>query len=518
MDIFSSIKGQQGNDLTVDNATFTGTLKNPIKQLFGQTVVYGLGIVLPRLLNYLLLTPFYTRVFERATYGVITELYAYVVFLLVILTYGMETGYFRYASHAEQKGKVYTTVLGSLFFTSLLFIVMVQLWAEPISRLMGYASHPEYIKWLSIIVGVDAFTSIPFARIRLRNQPGKYTIIRIFEVTINIGLNLFFLYYCPHHVHSGWVSNIYNPEIGVGYVLISNLVASLVKLILLLPDIWAGFRSAFDPVLLKTIFRYAYPLLIAGLAGTINEALDRILLKHLIPPEQGPMEQLGIYGANYKMAVLMTLFVQMFKYAAEPFFFARAGDRNAKELYADVMTFFVITGLFIFLLVNLYLNYFILFIGSDFREGVHIVPVILMANLIMGIFFSLSIWYKLTNKTHFGAILVLTGAGITVLINALFIPRFGYEASAWAHLICYSVMVILSYSWSRKHYVIPYRTGRILVYMAIALTIYVNNKLFLQNLEFLKELWGALFLLLFGVIVFIGERDTFNKYKTYKKR
>ncbi|MCD4710291.1 MAG: oligosaccharide flippase family protein, partial [Bacteroidales bacterium] len=467
-----------------------------------------------RLLNYLLLTPFYTRVFDRATYGIITELYAYVVFMLVILTYGMETGYFRYASNSEQKDKIYSTVLGSLFFTSLFFIIIVLFWSGPIGSVIGYGQHPEYIKWLAVIVGIDAFTTIPFARIRLRNKPIKYALIRVAEVSINIGLNLFFLLYCPRRADSELVTLLYNENIGVGYVLISNLIASSVKLLLLIPDVLKAFRYQFDRSLFKEILRYSYPLLIAGLAGTVNEALDRILLKHLIPLEQNPMEQLGIYGANYKLAVLMTLFVQMFKYAAEPFFFSKSGEKNAKKLYADVMMFFVVAGLSIFLLVNLYLDYFILFIGADFREGVQIVPVVLMANLVMGIFFNLSIWYKLTNKTHFGAVLVLLGALITVVVNMLFIPRYGYVASAWAHLFCYSTMVIVSYGWSRKHYAIPYRAGRIMAYIALAVFIYLFNKLFLHDIGRLKELWALLLLMVFGVTVVWGERRTFNQYKS----
>lgn len=465
------------------------------------------------MLNYLLLTPFYTRVFEKASYGVITELYAYVVFLLVILTYGMETGYFRYASNSDQKERVYTTVIGSLFFTSILFIISMLLWGGSISKVLGYPSNPEYFRWLAIIVGIDAFTSIPFARIRLYNRAGKYALIRIVEVSINIGFNLFFLYYCPRHLDSQLVSMVYREEIGVGYVLISNMLASITKLILLLSEILAAFKSSFDWKRLGTLLKYSYPLLVAGLAGTVNEALDRILLKHLLPPDQNPMEQLGIYGANYKLAVLMTLFVQMFKYAAEPFFFSKSGEKNAKKLYADVMTFFVVAGLFIFLLVNLYLDYFILFIGKSFREGSHIVPVILMANLVMGIFFNLSIWYKLTNKTMIGAALVILGALITVVINTLYIPRYGYVASAWAHLICYSVMVLLSFLWSRKHYAVPYRTGRILIYIGIALVIYFFNELFLQDVMKFKEPARLLSMSLFAAIVYFKERHTFNAYK-----
>jgi len=488
-------------------------LKNPIKQLFGQTAVYGLGIVLPRVLNYLLLTPFYTRIFQRAEYGIITELYAYVVFLLVILTYGMETGYFRYASGSDQKEKVYSSVLTSLFVTSALFIGAAVLWSESLGSWMGYGQNPEYIRWLAMIVGIDAFTAIPFARIRLHNRAVKYAVIRVAEVAVNILLNLFFLYYCPRHPGSELVSMVYMEEIGVGYVLISNLVASLCKLILLSGEIITAFRQRMDPVILRKVLKYSYPLLIAGLAGTVNEALDRVLLKHLLPLDQSPMEQLGIYGANYKMAVLMTLFVQMFKYAAEPFFFSKSSDKNAKQLYADVMTFFVVAGLFIFLMVNLYLDYFILFIGENFREGVHIVPVILLANLIMGIFFSLSIWYKLTNKTLYGAVLVIAGALVTVIVNVLFIPKYGYSASAWGHLLAYSLMVVFSYLWSRKHYAVPYRIRRIMAYIFLAMMIFFINQLFLQDAFRWKEIIRLALLMLFGGIIYLREKDTLNAYK-----
>jgi O-antigen/teichoic acid export membrane protein len=425
----------------------------------------------------------------------------------------METGYFRYASSSKESGKIYTTVLSALFVTSTAFIIFVLISGSSLASLIGYAEHPEYIRWLAVIVGVDAFTALPFARIRLRNKPVKYAIIRIIEVSVNIGLNLFFLWYCPRHSESELVSILYNGQIGVGYVLISNMLASLVKLLLLSGELLAAFKNSFSRVLLKKILRYSSPLLVAGLAGTVNEAIDRILLKHLIPADQLPMEQLGIYGANFKMAVLMTLFVQMFKYAAEPFFFSRSKDKNARELYADVMNFFVAAGLVIFLLVNLYMEYFILFIGQGFREGAQIVPIILMANLVMGIFFNLSIWYKLTNKTMYGAVLVIIGALVTVLINVLFIPRYGYVASAWAHLICYSLMVLLSYFWSRKHYKVPYKTGRIVAYMVVALMIYYFNELLLQDIGPVRDLTSLILLGGFGLFLWYMERPVFIKYK-----
>ncbi|MFC2089602.1 oligosaccharide flippase family protein [Bacteroidota bacterium] len=487
---------------------------NPIKQLFGQTAIYGMGIVLPRLLNYLLLTPFYTRIFATGEYGIITELYAYVVFLLVVLTYGMETGFFRFASERKDHKDIYTSVLLSVFTTSLLFVMLVLLFIKPVSSVLGYSSNPEYIKWLAIIVSIDAFTAIPFARIRLLNKPGKYAIIRIVEVLINIGLNVFFLFYCERHMEIEWIQKIYNPQIGAGYVLISNLAASSIKLILLLPDIFAVFRGYFNPALFRKILKYSYPLLIAGLAGTINEALDRVLLKHLLDPSENPMAQLGIYGANYKIAVLMTLYVQMFKYAAEPFFFSKSGQKDAKKLYADIMIFFVVPGLLIFLGVMLYMDYFILFIGSDFRGGAGIVPVILLANLVMGIFFNLSIWYKLTNKTLIGAALVLIGAGFTILINFLFIPKYGYVASAWAHLVCYTVMVILSYSISRKHYSIPYNVKKILMYISLTILLFLADFILGEKLQQGRHLLKLVLLATAISIFYIGERKTLKQYRT----
>jgi len=487
---------------------------NPIHQLFGQTAIYGMGIVLPRLLNYLLLTPFYTRVFPREEYGIVTELYAYVVFLLVILTYGMETGFFRFSSKRQDSASIYTSVLTSVFTTSALFVIILFSFIGPISRALQYEDFPEYIRWLALIVSIDAFTAIPFARIRLQNQPRKYALIRIIEVVINIGLNWFFLYFCPRYSgEAGWVQWVYNEDIGVGYVFISNLSASLVKLLLLIPDILAGVRGRFDMDLLRKILRYSYPLLIAGLAGAVNEALDRALLKHLLPPESNPMAQLGVYGANIKIAVLMTLYVQMFRYAAEPFFFSRAEEKDAKRLYADVMRFFMIPGILIFIVVTFYMDYFILFIGEDFREGARIVPVILMANLMMGILFNLSVWYKLSDKTYVGAILITVGALITVAINVIFVPEFGYVASAWGHLVSYSVMVLVSYFWSLKTYRIPYRIGKLLLYLSIGLICYCLDRWVSNTESGIINYTRPLLILSVTAFFMLSERQSLKYYR-----
>jgi O-antigen/teichoic acid export membrane protein len=449
---------------------------NPIKQLFGQTAVYGFGTVVPRLLNYLLLTPFFTRVFELGEYGVVTELYAYVVFLMVILTYGMETGYFRYAQMNRDGDEVFSTSLISLLFTSGIFIIVIRLFSGNIATLLGYGNTPEYIVWIGLIVGIDAFTSIPFARLRRENKAFKFAAIRIAGVVLNIGLNFAFLWCIPGMASNGplpgWIEGIYNPDIGVGYVFISNLASSIFILLLLLGTILKT-KFRFNGRLLRKICSYSFPLLAAGLAGTVNEALDRVLLKHLLPDPGTALDQVGIYGANYKIAVLMTLFVQMFRYASEPFYFGRADRKDAKDLFAQVMTYFIIAAIVIFLVVNLYLDVFKHFIGAAFHEGLHIVPVVLLANLFLGVFFNLSIWYKLNNLTRFGAMITIMGALITFTINWLFIPKYGYNASAWAHVACYGSMVIVSWLLGRKYYRIPYDLKRIGLYVMVAIVVFV---------------------------------------------
>lgn len=487
---------------------------NHIKQLAGQTAVYGFGVVIPRLLSYLLLTPFYTRVFLKVEYGIITELYAYVVFLIVILTYGLETGFFRFADGKSNKDDVYKTSLISILLSSLLWVALVVMFYGGIAEVLDYGNNKQYILWLGLIVGLDAFSSVPFAKIRLENKALKYSIIRVVEVSVTLFFNWFFILYCHNHYQdSEWISRIYNPEIRVGYVLVSNLIASGIKIILLSKEIFS-IAGKFDVILWRKILVYSFPLLIAGLAGTVNEALDRVLLKHLVSPPLIPLEQLGIYGASFKLAVLMTLFIQMFRYAAEPFFFSKMNDSNARHIYADVMKFFIFAGLLIFLLVMLYIDVFKLFIGKEFREAIGIVPIILVANLFMGIYYNLSVWFKLTNRTQYGAMMVIAGAIITIAINYFFIPKFNYLASAWGHFFAYLFMVLLSYFIGRKFYRIDYQLGRILGYSLMAIAIYLLfNQLTFENALFEYLLKTLSLLIYIGIFVRTEKLLIFKKSK-----
>ncbi len=450
---------------------------NPIKSLAGQTAVYGMGTIVPRLLNYMLV-PIYTRVFEdQATYGQITELYAYIAFLMVFLTYGMETAFFRYAQKNDPK-KVFNTTMSAILLTTAVFLLFVFLFYNSITDWMQYSGNSEYILIVALIVAFDAVSAIPFAMLRKLNKARKFAIIRLVNVFLTVGLNLLTIIAFPvffTQMAMQWFGN----ETGlVIWVFISNFLASVLSL-LMLGSLFRSFKWSFDSVLLKAMLRYAWPILVIGLAGMVNEMLDKILLKYLLKPEEQPMVQLGIYGANYKLGVLMTLFIQMFRFAAEPFFFAEAEKKDAPHLFARVMNYFVIVGLLIFLVVMLYMDIFKILIGERYREGLYIVPIVLMANLVNGVYYNLAIWYKLTDRTLSGAYIALGGAVITIVLNVLLIPSFGYHGAAWTRLLTYVLMMLVSFYWGQKVYKIPYNVGRLLVYAALALLLFFVSNYFI---------------------------------------
>jgi len=442
---------------------------NPIKKLASQTAIYGLCSMIPRFLNYLLV-PLHTRVLETAEYGVNTEWYTYVTFLVILLVYGMETGFFSFSRETD-KNKVHGTAFLSIAASSSLFIAMAVIFSRPISLWMDYADHREYVVWFAWILGLDAMTAIPFARFRLDNRPLRFAFYKLTNVTINVLCNLFFLWICPKFADVTWIKAIYNPDVGVGYIFLSNLIASVATIFLLLPEIFRH-KIHFDFDLWRRIVAYSLPLMVAGLAGNINEAIDRVLLKHRLPEDGLPMEQLGIYGANIKIAILMTLFIQMFRYAAEPFFFNNAKQKDSHETIADVMKYFIIFCLLIFLGVTLYLDIIKYFIDPKHWEGLGIVPIMLLSYMCLGIYYNLSIWFKLSNQTKYGLMIASIGAVISIAGNWLLIPVWGYHASAWMHLVCYAVMVVITWMLGKRHYPIPYPLKRIALYIIIALSLY----------------------------------------------
>ncbi|MEJ5267195.1 MAG: polysaccharide biosynthesis C-terminal domain-containing protein [Bacteroidales bacterium] len=493
-------------------------MNKAIKKLAGQTAIYGLSSIIGRLLNYLLV-PLYTRIFIPEVYGIVTELYAYVSFLLILLTYGMETGFFRFAQDKSKFNSVYSTILTSLATTSILFVILIQLNLSSISEILRYSEHPEFIMWMAIIVSIDAFTSIPFAKLRLQNKAWKFAIFKLINISINIILNLYFYLLCPKLEISNPNSlllYIYDGNIGVGYVFISNLVANIITLVILLPEI-LDVKFDFNRKLLKEILSYSWPLLIAGFAGMINETLDRAMLKYLVPLENNPMEQLGIYGANYKLAILMTLFIQMYRYAADPFFFSNKNEENAKDLYALATKYFIICGLIIFLGVMLYLDIIKYFIGSKFHEGLKVVPILLLANLFLGIFYNFSIWYKLNDMTRYGAYLAVFGAAVTIILNLILIPIYGYVGSAWATFICYFLMTLLSYFWGQKYYYVPYKIKNSIIYLVLSLFIYFISILIKLEKLYLNMILNTVLFSGFLFFVYLNERKLLLRIKTKNK-
>lgn len=449
---------------------------NPLKRLASQTVIYGLSSIVGRFLNYLLV-PLYTNYFSTYEYGVVSEFYAYSGFLATLLVFGFETGFFRFSQDSENKERVYSTALNFILGTNALFVGLIALFIEPLSQTLLYPDHHEYFYWFALILAFDSVAAIPFARLRAENKAMRFAVIKFTEIGINIALNLFFIVVCKHAYEtdpgSFW-AGFYSPAIGVGYIFIANLIASAFKLLLMSPQL-KGVFGGVDKVLLKKMLAYSLPMVIIGFAGIINEMLDRVILKFLLPYDDVTnTEMLGVYGACYKLSILMTLFIQAFRYAAEPFFFARAKEKNSTRVYADVMKYFVIVCVAIFLLVTLYIDVFKYFIGPKFRVGLPVVPVLLLANLFLGVYVNLSIWYKLTDRTLWGSYVSIGGAVVTVLINLLFVPAYGYMASAWATLICYAGMATVSYLLGQKYYPVEYSVSSFVKYLGLALLLYVG--------------------------------------------
>lgn len=450
-----------------------------INKLAGQTAIYGLPSIIGRLLNYLLV-PLHTAVFLPERFGVITEMYAYVAFLVVILTYGMETAYFRYQSKLEEnKGSVFSTVMISLLGSTSIFILFTSLFSSNIASLIDYPENSEYVVWFAFIVGLDAISSIPLAQLRMENKAIRFAMVNLLSIFVNIGLNLFWVGYCIPAYEAGTSSILldwfYSPEIGVGYVFLANLFASSFKFLLLSPQIFK-VKGNFDLDLWKKMLLYGAPLLISSIAIIINENADKIMLKWLLIDELGKDQSIamvGIYGACYKLSIIISLFIQAFRYAAEPFFFSQSSDKDAPKVYAKIMNYFVLTCSLIFLAVMFYIDILKYFLANEeYWVGLHIVPVLLFANIFLGIFYNLSVWYKLTGMTRYGALIAGIGAVITILMNWWLIPLFNYTGSAWATFICYLSMVIISFLIGQKYYKVPYQIKKVGFYLLVAALLY----------------------------------------------
>ena len=446
-----------------------------LKSLAKDTAIYGMSSILGRFLNYLLV-PLYTSNISAASggYGIITNLYAYTALLLVILTYGMETTFFRYANKTnEDPQKVYSSTLIMVGFTSLLFIVLVSIFLQPISGVMGYSDHSSYVWVMAATVSIDAFQCIPFAYLRYKKRPIKFAALKLLFIAFNIALNLLYFVVLPdlYKSYPDIIQHIYNPETGVGYAFYINLVCTASITFFFYKEL-TGFKYTFDKELAKRMLSYSWPILILGIAGILNQTADFILFPYLYKGSQAH-QQLGIYGAASKIAMIMAMITQAFRYAYEPFVFGKGNDKDNRETYAVAMKYFIIFTLLAFLVVMGYINILRHIIGRDYWEGLKVVPIVMAGTIMMGVYFNLSFWYKLIDKTIWGAYFSGIGCFVLILINIIFVPQYGYMACAWAGLIGYATAMTLSYFVGQKKYPINYPLKSIGIYVLIAVFFFI---------------------------------------------
>lgn len=482
-----------------------------LKKLLSDSVVYGLSSIVGRFLNYLLV-PLYTYHISAASggYGVVTNIYAYTALLLVILTFGMETTFFYFANKEGANGRqVFSTALTSVGSVSLLFVLSVLLFLGPIAAAMGYESHPEYIAVMAVVVALDAFQAILFARLRFENKAWKFAALKLAFIVLNIGLNLFVFLVAPKCQHLAFMQ-WYDEQNNVGYIFYINLLCTA----LVTFGFWRELKdfrfTIFDFQLLKRMLRYAWPLLIFGIVGILNQVLDKILFPFLYPGAD-MHEQLGIYGACVKIAMIMAMITQAFRYAYEPFVFAGGKGEKSKESQALVMKYFVMFTLLAFMVVVCYMDLFRYIIKSDYWDGLRAVPIVMMAEILMGVYFNLSFWYKLTAKTYWGAVMSAIGCAVLVLVNVLLVPRIGYMACAWGGLAGYGTCVLLSYFIGQRHYRVPYPVPAILGWFALALALYAASTLVHIDNLWLRLAYNTLLLTVFLAALLYSERVLVSK-------
>jgi O-antigen/teichoic acid export membrane protein len=471
---------------------------------------YGLSSIAARLINYLL-TPYltYADAIKTSDYGKMALVYAAIPLLNVLFTYGFETAYFRFSSKEENKKTIYSTAALSLFFSTILFTAILWVNRETLGNITGLSAFPQIIQLSILIIALDTLSTIPFAKLRQEGRPLKFAAAKIIGILINVFLTWFFISYCKQQVSDNpdsWVSlfytSSYNP---IYYVVLANLIQSIVTLLFLSKEIVA-IRFEFNTRLWKQMMIYSLPLIVAGMGGMINETFDRLMLKWWLPGDALSKDsQVGIYNACYKLSILITLFIQAFRMGAEPFFFKQAEGNNAQRTYARVMKFFVIVITVMFLGVSLFMPVWKHFIGPKYWAGLGVVPILLLANMFLGIYYNLSVWYKLGNKTMAGAWITLIGTAITLVINYFFIPSFGYMACAWATFFCYGSMMVASYIWGQKEYPVPYAWKKLLAYMVIVVLLFFIHK---GITHFWKNDWFSLIVggLLTGLYLwFVGQ-------------
>ncbi len=445
-----------------------------LKSLVKDTAIYGLSSIVARFINYLLV-PIQTARFsaDGGQYGIITNVYAYVALLIIVLTYGMETTFFRFMSReGEDPKRIYSTTLRMVGFTSLLFAAGVVLFRYPLASAMGYGDHPEYVWVLFVTVAFDAFIAIPMAYLRYKHKPVKFASIQIFNIFLNISLNLLYLVILPA---MRWnLFGIYDDQftLDVAWVFYINIICTLVKSLLLYKEI-GGIRMGFDVRACRRMLGYTWPLLVMGIAGQLNQSASQMLFPYLYDGSRSEANhQLGIYGACIKVAMIMVMITQAFRYAYEPFVFGKSREQDNRDTYAKAMKYYIIFTLLAFLTVMGYIDLLRYLIGESYWEGLRVVPIVMVAEIMFGVFFNLSFWYKLTDRTIWGAYFSGIGAAVLIVMIVILVPRYSYMACAWAGFAAYGVSMLLSYFIGQRYYPINYPLGSIGFYVALALVLF----------------------------------------------
>ncbi len=478
-----------------------------LKQLAGQTFIYGMSSIVGRILNYFLV-PLYTHCFPSSEYGIVVEMFTYIAFLRIILTYGMETGYFNFSKSENNPDLVFTTSSTSLFTTSSLFMLLGLLFAPDIAHVLDYDHHVNFVVFVVLILGTDVLTALPYARLRQQNKAIKFAVFKLIGIFVNIFLNLFFILWLPNLAQSYDIfSSIYSKDFGVGYIFIANLSANLVEMILFVPE-YLKVKFRFDGNLLSRMLIYSLPLVVSGLAGMINDFFDRIAIKFFYTVPDGMadgntfiLSEMGIYGANAKIAVLMTLFIQCFRYAADPFFFSQKGNADFNPLFAKVNKYLILFGAFIFLGIMGFMDIVKYFIAESYWSGLKVVPLLLIGHLLVGMVYLQSFWYKLSAKTIYGVYIFLIGSVLTIVLDYILVPRYGYIACAFTNMVSSFVMLVVTYFWGKNYLPCDYDFRNILIFVVLSGACYFMMT-FTDNLSLVPKLAiNSLIIIMFAGIV-----------------
>ncbi len=484
------------------------------KKLAGETIIYGISNILPRILHYVIFTFYLTYKFsEQADYGIYLDLYAYAAMLLIVYRLGMETSFFRFATGENANlEKSYSAASQSILITSVFFTALFIIFAPQVADLLKYPDKVEYVYWFAVIIALDALSAIPFARFRIERRPIRFASLKVFNTLFTIILVVFFLDICPYLIAHGWenILGFYDPSKKLDYVFMSNLIASVAVMLLLIPQLMK-IKLTLDWIFLNKMVIYGLPMALVGAAGVFNQSFSIPIIKYILGDDiTQNLAAAGVYGAAAKLALIMNLFTVAYTYAAEPFFFSSSTRSDSRQLYAASARLFALFGSLFFLFILLYQDIIVFVLGPNFRSETQVLPILLMSYIFLGLYYNVAIWYKIKDKTNIGALISVGGAVITIAINFIFIPIAGVVSAAWASFVCYAFMMLAGYLLGQKYFPVPYNLGKIAYYLGFALLIFGINLLIRQFISGIYPILAINSLLFAGFVVTLYLTE--NKY------